>query len=85
MKEFFYKVKDETGIHARPAGLLVKAASGFGADIKLFRGEKSADAKKIFSVMSLGAKKDDEIRITVEGDDEERIAEELKRFLEENL
>ena len=85
MKEFSYKIKDEVGIHARPAGLLVKAATGFGADIKLFKGEKSADAKKIFSVMGLGAKKDDEIRITVEGDDEERVAEELKKFFEENL
>ncbi|MBR5614080.1 MAG: HPr family phosphocarrier protein [Clostridia bacterium] len=85
MKEFSYKIKDEVGIHARPAGLLVKAATGFGSEIKLHKGEKSADAKKIFSVMGLGAKKDDEIRVTVEGDDEDRVAEELKRFFEENL
>ena len=85
MKEFLYKIKDEVGIHARPAGLLVKAATGFGADIKLFKGEKSADAKKIFAVMGLGAKKDDEIRVTIEGDDEEAVAKAMQKFFEENL
>ena len=85
MKEFCYKITDEVGIHARPAGLLVKASAGFGSEIRLHHGEKAADAKKIFSVMGLGAKKGDEIRITIRGDDEETAAQELKRFFEENL
>ena len=85
MKEFSYKITDDVGIHARPAGLLVKASTGFGSEIKLHSGEKAADAKKIFSVMGLGVKQGDEVRITIEGDDEEKAAEELKKFFEENL
>ena len=42
MKSFEYKITDETGLHARPAGQLVKAASAFSSEINLFSGEKSA-------------------------------------------
>ncbi len=85
MKTFTYKITDELGIHARPAGLLVKKASGFSSDIKIFFGEKSADLKKIFAVMSLGIKCGNEIKVTAEGRDEEKAADELKSFLEQNL
>lgn len=85
MKEFFYKIKDENGIHARPAGMLVKAATGFSSSIKLHKGEKTADAKKIFSVMGLTAKRDDELRIEIDGNDEDAALSALKAFFEENL
>ena len=54
MKEFKYIITDPEGIHARPAGELVKAAKGFASAIKITKGEKSADAKKIFGLMGLG-------------------------------
>ncbi len=85
MKEITYKIKDEVGIHARPAGLLVKKASEFASEIKIEKGEKTVDAKKIFGVMSLGAKCGDEIKLTINGDDEERATQEMERFLAENL
>ena len=85
MKEFFYTITDEIGIHARPAGLLVKKASEFQSDIKISKGEKSADAKKIFGIMSLAVKLDDKVKITVNGTDEERAATELEKFFKENL
>jgi len=85
MKEITYKIKDEVGIHARPAGLLVKKASEFSSEILIEKGEKSVDAKKIFGVMSLAAKCGDEIKLCINGADEERATEELAKFLAENL
>ena len=85
MKEFSYTITDEIGIHARPAGLLVKKASEFQSDIKITKGEKSADAKKIFGIMSLAVKYDEEVKVTVSGADEERAATELEKFFKENL
>ncbi len=85
MKEFLHKIKDEVGIHARPAGLLVKKAMEFGADIKISKGDKTVDAKKIFGVMSLGAKCGDEIKICISGADEDKAAKDLKTFLEDNI
>ena len=43
MKQFQYTITDANGIHARPAGLLVKEAQRFASAVKLIRGEKSAD------------------------------------------
>lgn len=85
MKEFLYKITDEVGIHARPAGLLVKKASEFNSDIKIVCGEKSADAKKIFAVMALGAKCDNEVRVTADGFDEDTAIGEMEKFFKENL
>ena len=85
MKEFTYKICDEVGIHARPAGLLVKLAANFSSSVTLHKGSKSADAKKIFSVMALGAKKDDEVTVSICGSDEDTAFAELKSFFENNL
>lgn len=85
MKEFVYTIRDENGIHARPAGLLIKKAGEFKSNITIHKGTKSADAKKIFSLMSLGAKKDDELRITVSGDDEDTAAAEILKFFQAAL
>ena len=54
MKEFKYVVTDAEGIHARPAGLLVKKAAEFTSAVTITKGEKSADEKRIFGVMGLG-------------------------------
>ena len=85
MKEFTIKVNDASGIHARPAGLLVKEASKYESSITLVHNGKSADAKRIFSVMGLAAKYGDTLKITVHGSDEEKAAESLKAFFENNL
>ena len=85
MKEFTYKIQDEIGIHARPAGLLVKKAGEFQSDIKLIKGDKEADCKKIFAVMGLGVKKDETIRVQVSGIDEDRATKEIEKFFGNNL
>ena len=85
MKEFKYVITDPEGIHARPAGILVKQAAGYQSTVKIAKGEKSADAKRIFGVMGLGVKTGEEITITVEGADEDTAAGELETFFKENL
>ena len=85
MKEFKYVITDPEGIHARPAGILVKQAAGYQSDVKIAKGEKSADAKRIFGVMGLGVKTGEEVTITVDGADEDTAAAELETFFKENL
>ena len=85
MKSFTYTIRDEVGIHARPAGMLVNTAKRFESAVSLKKGERSADAKKLFSVMGLGVKCGDTVEISISGADEEESADELKKFFEENL
>ncbi len=85
MKEFNYVIKDELGIHARPAGLLVKEAAKFQSSVKLVKEGKEADAKRIFGVMGLGVKNGNEVTIKVEGADEAEAAAALEAFFQANL
>lgn len=85
MKQFMYIIADPDGIHARPAGNLVKLAKGFVSQITAEANGKTADAKKLFSLMSLGAKQDTELSIFVEGADEADAAAQLEQYLKDNL
>lgn len=85
MKEFKYVVNDEEGLHARPAGLLVKQAAGYKSNITIGKGEASTDAKRILGVMGLGVKQGEEVTITAEGEDEDKAITELEAFFKENL
>lgn len=85
MKEFSYVITDPEGIHARPAGILVKEAAGFTSSVKIAGNGKEADAKRLLALMSLGIKKDMEVTFTIEGDDEEAAATALETFMKENL
>lgn len=85
MKEFEYVIKDELGIHARPAGLLVKCAQKCKSDIMISCGGKTADAKRLFNVMGLNVKKGDTVKVSVTGEDEESAKEAVMKFFNENL
>ena len=78
MKEFTYTVTNPVGIHARPAGLLVKEAKQFSSTTTIIKGDKSAKAGSLMKVMGLGAKQGDELTIQVEGPDEEACAAAMK-------
>lgn len=72
MKTFNYTITDAVGIHARPAGKLVKLAKGFESKITIEKeGGKSADLTKLMAVMGLGVKCGDNIIVTFDGADEE--------------
>ncbi len=85
MKDFVYTLRDEAGIHARPAGMIVKMSKESGCSVTIEKGDKKADGSKLFSVMSLGVKKGDTIKITVSGENEEATFGELLNFFTENL
>lgn len=87
MKTFKYTITDEVGIHARPAGQLVKEAGKYKSVITLknLANEKTSEAKKLFGVMGLTVKCGDEIEFNIDGEDEDEAYEGMKRFVEENL
>ena len=85
MKELKYVITDNEGIHARPAGELIKAAKEFACAIRIQANGKTGDCKKIFTVMALGVKKGQEVTITFEGTDEDTACETIGKFMRENL
>lgn len=85
MKEFKYVITDPEGIHARPAGLLVKEAGKFKSAIRLTKDGKTGDCKRIFGIMGLAVKAGQEVTLTFEGEDEEAAYEAVFAFMKENL
>lgn len=85
MKQFSYTITDELGIHARPAGLLVKKATGFQSTVSADNGIKKGDVKKILSLMMMAVKQGQTVTFTIEGEDEEEAAAAIEAFLKENL
>lgn len=85
MKTFEYTITDELGIHARPAGLLVKQCAKFQSKITLTSPKKTVDGKGIMGVMSLGAKQGDLIKVTADGPDEDDAIDGIALFLRQNL
>lgn len=83
--EFTFIISDPEGMHARPAGRLVEEAQKYQSAITLDDNGTTADAKRIFAVMALGAKQGDVIDVTVDGPDQDKAAEELQAFFKENL
>ena len=85
MKEFTYTITNELGLHARPAGMLVRKAGEFKSRITLECGGKSVDASKLIAVMGMGVKLGDTVRFAIEGEDEDKAAARLEIFARDNL
>lgn len=85
MKNFTYVIKDQLGIHARPAGLLSREAQKYESKITIRKGEKEVMASQLLMLMGLGVKQGEEIEITVEGRDEDQAYEAIVAFVEGNL
>ncbi|MBQ2244759.1 MAG: HPr family phosphocarrier protein [Oscillospiraceae bacterium] len=85
MKEFKHVIADPLGMHARPAGMLVKAVAGYASKITVTAPTGTADAKRLMALMRLAAKQGHELTVTVEGPDEDTAATELQAFLAANL
>lgn len=85
MVSFTYRITDEIGLHARPAGLFVKAAKDTASKVTITCNGKSADAAGLMAIMAMGIKHGDEVTVTVEGGDEEKAAGKLETFFRENL
>ncbi len=80
MRNFQYVITDEVGIHARPAGLLVKKAKSFPAVITISCGGKKQKQRSLWQSWVWGAKKGSEVTVTVEGEDEDAVSAEMETF-----
>lgn len=85
MRTFTYTIQDPLGIHARPAGLLAKAAKSYDSEITITKGDKTVGCTKLMALMGLGVKCGDTVTITVSGGDEAATEQGMKAFLKENL
>ena len=75
-------LKNETGLHARPASELVKLTSKFKSNINMIIGEKRVNAKSMLGIMSAGITANTEIIIECDGEDEEDALKEIEAAFE---
>ncbi len=85
MKSFTYTIQEAVGIHARPAGLLVKEVKKYQSTITISKDDKSVNALKLMALMGMGIKCGDTVTVSIEGPDEEEAAQALEAFFKENL
>ena len=85
MKSFEYVITDPVGIHARPAGLLVKEIKKYTSTVTVEKGEKAVNALKLMALMGMGIKQGDTVKVMVEGADEDAAAAEIEAFFKANL
>ena len=86
MKSFDYVITDPVGIHARPAGILVKEVKNYkDSTITLTKGEKTVNLLKLMALMQMGIKQGDKVTVSVEGGDEEAVCAKIEEFFKANL
>lgn len=85
MKTVVYVVKDEAGLHARPAGMLVKETQMIKSSVNIVKEGRKINAKSILGIMSTRIKHGDDLVLEIEGEDEEKAATDLETFLNANL
>jgi phosphocarrier protein len=85
MKVFDYIITDPEGVHALPAGGLVKLAKDFESTIIAEGNGKAADVKRVFGLVGLGVKHGQTLTISCQGEDEDEAAKALLRYLKDNL
>ncbi|MDD2482072.1 MAG: HPr family phosphocarrier protein [Lutispora sp.] len=76
-------LKNKTGLHSRPAASFVKKANGFKSTVKIKKDNQEIDGKSIISLLTLGAGYESRIKLTIEGDDEEKAMNELVEFFDQ--
>lgn len=86
MKEFQYTIYDPLGIHARPAGMLVKAIKALDSTVTITKADgKSAGGTKLMALMGLAIKQGETVTLTIKGGNEEANATVLEQFFKDNL
>jgi phosphocarrier protein FPr len=85
VKEIELTIVNPTGLHARPAAVFVKAAKAFKSQIKVQHGPKKVNAKSVISVLSLGVENGGQIRLFIDGEDEDAALTELTTAIETGL
>jgi phosphocarrier protein FPr len=89
LKSVEIEIRNESGLHARPAAVLVRAASAFrsriGLDNLTTPAGPTADAKSLVSVLAAGVEKGHRVRIAAEGEDEAEAVDALRELLGDEL
>ena len=86
MNQYTYTIADPLGIHARPAGLLARAAKEYpDTEIVISKDETSAKATQLMKMMAMGVRQGDRVMVTAEGGSEEQAIRDMQKFFEENL
>jgi phosphocarrier protein len=85
MKSFSYVITSDIGIHARPAAMLVSEAKSVKSTVTLVVNGKSANAASILGLIGLGVKQGMDVRVQVEGEDEDMAAVKMAEFFRTNL
>ena len=85
MKSFEYTITDPVGIHARPAGVLVKEIKKYTSTVTVIKGEKSVNALKLMALMGMGIKQGDTVKVSIEGADEDAAFEAIQAFFKANF
>jgi phosphocarrier protein HPr len=74
-------IKNQVGLESRSAAMFIQKASNFKSGIWLEKGDRKANAKSLLGVLSLGIGNGMKVRLTAEGEDEDRAGEELEEYL----
>ncbi len=85
MKSFIYTIKDDLGIHARPAGQLTKLAKQFQSKITLSKDGQAVDCRRLIALMSLNVVRGDTVQVSVDGVDELQSIEAVQDFFKKSL
>ena len=86
MQQFTYTIKDRDGIHARPAGVIIKAAKAFQSKITIEAHGKTADLKGgILALMGLGIRCGWDVVVTIDGPDEDIAYVELQNVFAQTI
>ena len=86
MKQFEYTINDPLGIHARPAGMLAKAAKGFAdTTITVSKNGNAVKASQLMKLMGLGIKQGDVVTVTADGPSEDASIAAMQSFFQEHL
>lgn len=85
VKEITVTIQGESGLHARPAGLLAAEAQKYQSEIVIEKDSRSINAKSIMSVLSLGGTKGDQVTVRINGEDEAEAAVNIELLFENVL
>lgn len=85
MQKFDFEIRDELGIHARPAGILAKEGKRFRSKVTLTKDGETADVTRLMEVMALGVKQGQTVTVAADGEDEADAIGTMRKFFEEHL
>ncbi len=85
MVSFDYQIRESMGLHARPAGQIVRMLKSCPCKVVISCGDRSVDAKKLFAVMGMAVKCGDIVTVTFDGEEEQSACEKTKAFFDQNF